>query len=160
MIKPVRNARITSDYGPRTRPYEGFHQGIDFGRVNDLDVLAADDGVVKLARWQTNRKGFGKYIIIQHNGYCTVYAHLAAFNVKRGQRVSKGQLIATMGNTGNSFGVHLHFGVFNCMYSNFFKKGPNGFKYAIKPVFEKEVTDYKRLYEECKTKLDKIGAIL
>jgi len=164
MIEPTRNNRITSPYGPRTVPYKGFHQGLDFGAIKQGvagdDILAAEGGVVKLARWQTNHRGFGRYIIIEHNGYCTLYAHLNGFNVKRGQRVAKGQVIGYMGTSGSSTGVHLHFGVFNCTYNKFFNKGPNGFKYPVKPSFEVTRTDYKALYEDVLTKLQKIKEIM
>ena len=164
MIRPVKNNRVTSDYGPRIKPYEGMHQGIDYGAIDtgalgDI-VMAADDGIVKVSRWQYNHQGFGRYIIIEHSTYCTLYAHLNSFNVKNGQTVSKGQTIGYMGTSGNSTGVHLHFGVFNCLYKNFFTKGSNGFKYPIRPVFEEERDDYKALYEEAKLKLDRIGALL
>ena len=164
MIQPTINNRVTSPYGFRNTPRKGFHQGIDFGAViagvAGDDIYAVADGVVKLARWQTNRRGFGRYIIIEHEGYCTVYAHLNGFNVKRGQRVTEGQVIGFMGTSGNSTGVHLHFGVFKCLYSQFFTKGTNGFKYPIPPVFDTVKIDYKKLYDQAQAKLDKIKDIL
>lgn len=140
---PTRNKNISSDYGMRNHPITKvlqMHQGKDFTPVisgQHDDVLAMADGVVKLSRWQYNRKGFGQYIIIEHKidnkPVCTIYAHLHALKVKRGQTVSKGQAIAAMGSTGASTGVHCHFGVFECSFANFFKKGPKGYKYAIDP---------------------------
>ncbi len=164
MIYPTINERVTSPYGLRTKPYKGFHQGIDFGAITrgvaGDDILAVADGVVKLARWQTNRRGFGRYIIIEHDGYCTLYAHLNGFNVKRGQKVVEGQVIGYMGTSGNSTGVHLHFGVFDCLYSKFFTRGSNGFMYPIEPKFNVIKPNYEALYKCAQSKLDMIQQIL
>lgn len=87
-----------------------FHHGVDL----DLDigdpVKAAFDGVVRYAQY--NRGGFGNCVIIRHyNGLETYYAHLSKINVRPYQRVSAGQIIGLGGNTGRSFGPHLHFEV-------------------------------------------------
>jgi hypothetical protein len=86
-------------------------------------VLAAADGVVTVAGWHipnchdpvqnpTTNCGYGLYIEINHpNGYTTRYGHLSAVTVRLGQQVYAGQIIGTSGNTGNSSGPHLHFGV-------------------------------------------------
>lgn len=164
MIKPTRNNRVTSSFGYRTEPYKGFHQGIDFGAIkpgfSGDNIFATESGNVKIARWQTNRRGFGRYIVIEHDGYCTLYAHLNGFNVKRGQSVSKGQTIGYMGTSGSSTGVHLHYGVFNCLFKHFFTRGVNGFKYPIKPVFEELKINYKALYEAYQVKIEAVKRII
>lgn len=85
-----------------TRP----HKGIDFPLTVGSNVLAAADGIVAFAG--TN-DGFGNCIIIQHNKYLTLYAHLSQIYVKKDQSVAEGSLIGLSGNTGRSTGPHLHF---------------------------------------------------
>lgn len=87
-----------------------FHHGLDI----DLDVgdpvKSAFDGVVRYAQY--NKGGFGNCVIIRHyNGLETYYAHLSKIKVRPYQRVSAGQVIGLGGNTGRSFGPHLHFEV-------------------------------------------------
>ena len=85
------------------------HQGIDMGCRTGNDVLASDGGTVIHAGWQG---GYGKLVIIDHeNGIQTYYAHNSALLVERGDKVFQGQHIAEAGNTGNSYGSHIHFGV-------------------------------------------------
>jgi len=102
---PVAGARITSTYGKR---WGRLHKGIDL--VGSSSILAADGGVVEFAG---RRNGLGKAVIINHrNGYKTVYAHLSRISVKEGDLLEKGQKLGVMGNTGHSFGVHLHFEIY------------------------------------------------
>lgn len=106
--------RITQDYAWRINPIRGnreFHQAIDIsGTGYGSNIYAANNGTVIKRSYEAN--GYGNYLIINHNnGYYTVYAHLSAFNVKVGQTVARGQIIAKMGSTGLSTGTHLHFEV-------------------------------------------------
>ncbi len=97
---------LTSPYGER---WGRFHEGIDIGGESDSDILAADCGIVSVARWLD---GYGNYIEIDHgNGFKTAYAHCNALYINEGDSVTQGQLIASMGSTGNSTGPHLHFEV-------------------------------------------------
>lgn len=115
MSRVLKNFRITQSYK------KGVHNGVDLGRekTNGEPVFAHSNGkVVALATGKKNdtkttgTATYGNYVKIDHeNGYCTLYAHLATVIVKNGQRVKKGDKIGTMGNTGNSYGVHLHFEV-------------------------------------------------
>lgn len=99
---PVKNYRITSTYGQR---WGRLHSGIDF--IGNKRILASDSGVVE---YVGSRTGTGKTIIINHkNGFKTLYGHLNSYNVKKGEKVQKGDQIGVMGNTGNSTGTHLHF---------------------------------------------------
>lgn len=98
--------QISSRFGSRR---SGNHTGVDFcGNTGD-DILAADNGTVVFSGWSG---GYGKIIKIDHNnGYVTYYAHCSELYVKEGDTVKKGQVIAALGNTGNSTGPHVHFEV-------------------------------------------------
>lgn len=102
---PVVSPQVTSSYGKR---WGRQHKGIDIISKNK-SILAADNGVVTFAG---ENGDYGKCIIIDHkNGYETLYAHLSKIHVKEGDIVEKGDKIGTMGTTGRSTGVHLHFEV-------------------------------------------------
>ncbi|MEI7846307.1 MAG: peptidoglycan DD-metalloendopeptidase family protein [Chloroflexota bacterium] len=91
--------------------YYGGHLGIDIAAGEGAAVFASDAGVVTRATGGYNG-GYGNVIMIDHgNGYSTLYAHLSAINVVVCQGVSAGAVIGAAGNTGNSFGAHLHFEV-------------------------------------------------
>ncbi|AJY77636.1 membrane protein [Paenibacillus beijingensis] len=101
-IWPVSGHRITSGFGAR---WGRLHKGIDL--VGGSSIKAADEGVVEFAG---QKSGYGNVIIINHkNGYKTLYAHLSKISVSDGEVVEKGDSIGVMGNTGHSFGTHLHF---------------------------------------------------
>ncbi len=87
------------------------HLGIDIAGVEGTSIVAADAGVVTMAQGGWNY-GYGNVVMIDHgNGYITLYGHLSQLNVVPCQAVYAGQLIGLAGNTGNSFGAHLHFEV-------------------------------------------------
>lgn len=99
---------------------KGVHNGIDLvGTGYTLDYITAhSEGTVVAVRnnYKTNDRygcSYGNYVKIKHNGYYTLYAHMKynSVTVRVGQKVSKGQVIGYMGNTGHSFGAHLHFEV-------------------------------------------------
>lgn len=95
---------VTSPFGQR---WGRLHEGIDIGGVHGSEIVATEDGVVELAQWVN---GYGNYVKIMHrNGYSSAYGHCDSLLVSSGDVVAKGQTIATMGNTGNSTGTHLHF---------------------------------------------------
>lgn len=106
--------RITSNYGYRLHPiYKTYklHSGIDIGASSGSSIVAAESGTVLLASYGYNG-GYGNYIIINHgNGLTTRYAHCSSLSVSVGQSVTKGQVIAAVGSTGDSTGPHLHFEV-------------------------------------------------
>lgn len=115
-IQPVSNRdlrRIASYYGYRTDPFykiKKFHEGLDFSAPTGTEVYATGDGEV--SRVVRLRGGYGNYIVIDHGfNYETLYAHLSKFNVKRGQKVKRGQVIGYVGNTGKSTAPHLHYEV-------------------------------------------------
>jgi murein DD-endopeptidase MepM/ murein hydrolase activator NlpD len=91
--------------------FYGGHPALDIAAPEGTPIFAADSGVVTLAASGWNY-GYGNLVMIDHgNGYVTVYAHLSNFTVGCGQSVGRGQGIGLSGNTGNSFGAHLHFEV-------------------------------------------------
>ena len=106
------SSRITSPYGYRILfGVRDFHTGVDIGASTGTNIVAAESGTVILANYGWNG-GYGNYIIISHgNGITTRYAHASKLYVQAGQTVSRGQVIAAVGTTGNSTGPHLHFEV-------------------------------------------------
>lgn len=113
MAWPSPTCRIvTSWFGWRTSPYSGYHTGIDlakYGSAAGQPIVAANSGKVTLSGWYG---GYGYCVMIDHGGgVVTLYAHSSKLLVSEGQYVSRGQQIAKIGNTGNSFGAHLHFEV-------------------------------------------------
>jgi murein DD-endopeptidase MepM/ murein hydrolase activator NlpD len=94
--------------GKITQDYWAGHPGLDIAGWVGAPVAAADSGHVVAAGWSNS--GYGNFIVIDHgNGFQTLYGHLNAFLVNKGDNVAKGQTIAEMGTTGNSTGPHLHF---------------------------------------------------
>jgi murein DD-endopeptidase MepM/ murein hydrolase activator NlpD len=104
---PVKsNFRYTSGFGPR---WGRMHNGTDFAGPIGTPIYSTADGVVTHAAWSS---GYGRLIKIRHEfGIETRYAHLNAMNVTVGQRVSRGERIGAMGNSGRSTGPHLHYEV-------------------------------------------------
>jgi murein DD-endopeptidase MepM/ murein hydrolase activator NlpD len=109
-LKPVNIPCCSSRYGWRNDPILGvrkFHEGLDFSAAHGEPIRATASGIVILSR----RDGhYGKHIKIQHGaGLETRYAHASKLLVKKGDLVSKGEVIALVGNTGRSTGPHLHY---------------------------------------------------
>jgi len=115
-IQPISNkdlTRLASGYGWRIDPIyktRKFHEGIDFTAPRGTPVHATGDGIV--IRIQYLRTGYGKNIIIDHGfGYSSLYAHLSSIDVKRGQKIKRGQIIGKVGSSGKSTAPHLHYEV-------------------------------------------------
>jgi len=108
---PVKG-RVSSRFGRRVMHGRGrhFHEGIDIAARKGTPVKAARSGHVVYA---TSRiPGYGNMVIVQHpDKYSTVYAHLTKIGVKKGQFVTRGQQVGTVGRTGRATGHHLHFEV-------------------------------------------------
>jgi murein DD-endopeptidase MepM/ murein hydrolase activator NlpD len=95
-------------YGWLSQSYRYDHRAIDVAAQQGTPVTAADRGVVVRAGW--NDQGYGRFVIIDHNiDYLTLYAHLDRIFVEEGEVVGQGQVVGTVGSTGNSTGPHLHF---------------------------------------------------
>jgi len=115
-IQPVSNKdlkRTASGWGYRVDPIyhlRKFHYGMDFACDTGTPIYATGDGKVIYARWKT---GYGNMVEIDHGfGYVTRYAHCSKLDVKVGQQVKRGEVIARVGSTGKSTGPHLHYEVF------------------------------------------------
>ena len=118
-IIPTESRRIAGHYGPRKHR---MHRGVDLGLCHgeDRTIVAAFAGKVVKVRNQGRRKGYGRYVILDHgNGLTTLYAHLERWKVKVGDELQAGDTIGIGGNSGRSFGAHLHFEMrYNGVYIN------------------------------------------
>ena len=118
-------SRISSRFGSRGAPLAGgstYHKGVDLAAPMGTSILAAESGtVIAVSKTCTHNYGkskscrcgggFGNYVMVNHgNGLVTVYAHCTSINVGLGEKVTRGETIATVGSTGASSGFHLHFG--------------------------------------------------
>jgi murein DD-endopeptidase MepM/ murein hydrolase activator NlpD len=115
-IQPVPNKnlrRMASGFGMRIHPIykvPKMHWGMDFSAPVGTEVFATGDGVV--SKVVNTRRGYGKHVIIDHGyGYETLYAHMSQIDVRRGQKVKRGDVIGLVGNTGISSAPHLHYEV-------------------------------------------------
>ena len=112
-VKETEVKYISSFFGYRPDPIykvEKFHSGIDFSAALGTDTYATGDGVV--ADVERNEWGYGNLVVIDHGyGYKTRYAHLHKAAVRKGQKVKRGQKIGTIGDSGKTTGVHLHYEV-------------------------------------------------
>ncbi|MDC3114510.1 peptidoglycan DD-metalloendopeptidase family protein [Candidatus Pelagibacter sp.] len=114
MKTPINGARLSSPFGMRKHPLDGFnkmHRGTDFAAPMGTPIMASGDGVIKKAGWCG---GGGNCVVIKHNStYKTVYAHMSKFaiGIRSGVRVKQGQTIGFVGSTGKSTGPHLHYEV-------------------------------------------------
>lgn len=110
---PTNTRLITSYFGYRIHPVTGIytgHTGVDIGCSYGSPVYAAADGTVIVASYGYG--GYGVAVVIDHgSGISTLYGHNDSLHVSAGQKVSRGQVIATSGNSGISTGPHLHFEV-------------------------------------------------
>ncbi len=112
-ISPADPTWLTSSYGYRKDPFtqrRTAHNGIDIAGRIGLDIHATGDGTVITAKM--SRYGYGREVKVDHGfGFITIYGHLEDINVKVGQKVSRGEVVGTLGNTGRSTGPHLHYEV-------------------------------------------------
>jgi len=112
--KPIADGTMRSGFGLRRHPILGYtkmHTGVDWANKVGTPILAAGDGVVVKAEWDS---GYGRRTEIQHvNGYVTSYNHQSAFarGIKPGARVRQGQVIGYLGSSGLATGPHLHYEV-------------------------------------------------
>jgi len=116
-IQPVKNAdltRMASGFGYRSDPFTKVrkkHWGMDFTAPRGTPIYATGDGVVKRADRRSS--GYGRHIRIDHGfGYKSLYAHLYKYNVRKGQKVKRGDIIGFVGSSGRSQAPHLHYEIF------------------------------------------------
>lgn len=107
--RPV-SGEISSHFGEREDPVNGkgaFHAGVDLRANSGEKIVATADGTVVQA---SNNGDYGRFVEIRHgNGFTTHFAHLQKFNVKKGDKVKRGQVIGLVGTSGRSTGAHLHY---------------------------------------------------
>ena len=114
MKTPINGARLSSPFGMRKHPIDGFnkmHRGTDFAAPKGTQIMASGSGTIKKAGWCG---GGGNCVVIRHNStYTTIYAHMSKFaqGIKKGVRVKQSQTIGFVGSTGKSTGPHLHYEV-------------------------------------------------
>ncbi|SMG47258.1 Peptidase family M23 [Marivirga sericea] len=113
-IQPIPNKelkRLASGFGMRMHPILKVvrpHEGCDFSAPRGTPIYATGDG--EIVRVQSTFGGFGKLVVIDHGyGFITKYAHMSSFNVKRGDKVKRGDCIGFVGTTGTSTAPHLHY---------------------------------------------------
>ena len=115
-IQPIINKQLTlltTSYGMRINPFQKVlrsHQGVDYAIPEGSRVFATADGTVKEVSLRNSTSG--QTVVIDHGGgYETLYSHLGKINVRRGQQVRRGDIIALSGNSGLSLAPHLHYEV-------------------------------------------------
>ncbi len=115
-IQPISNKnleRTASGWGYRIHPIykiKKFHQGIDFTASTGTEIYVTGDGVIE--KIESSKRGYGNSIVVNHGyGLKTLYAHMERFNVKKGQKVKRGEVIGFVGSTGLSTAPHLHYEV-------------------------------------------------
>ena len=139
MSKILTKLKITQNYG------QDDHKGIDLAKTKNRKVFANASGTVikiqtklKNLKGSTGVKSWGNYVLIKHpNGYKTRYAHLDKVFVKKGQLVYAGEEIGLEGDTGNAYGIHLHYEV----YKNNTRINPT--PYIEKPVYDEKQIKYQ-----------------
>ena len=138
---------VTSYYGARSL---GNHWGIDLRASTGTAIYSVKSGYVKVAvtngitfppsqksesNSQFKNAGYGNYVVIEHTGgFCTLYAHLSQVAVTVGQQVSAATVIGAAGDSGHSYGAHLHFETIDATYEAAFKNSN----------YNKRVTTYNR----------------
>ncbi len=158
LVQPVKNARISSQYGYRVHPIHHsrmLHKGIDYAAPKGTPIVAAADGVIKEAK---RKNGFGRYIRIAHNAtYSTAYGHMSGFgkNVKEGMRVRQGDVIGYVGSDGHATGNHLHYEVLvnNVQVNPKAVNLPTGEKLDKKnlQILQAKIHDLSKNYSQIKT---------
>ena len=108
---------VSSLYGWRNFSTDHMHSGIDLAGSTGTDVVAVQDGEVSevsKGHSKLDGSGYGNYVLVKHGeNFSTRYAHLSSVSVSKGDTVKRGQKIGTRGDTGNSYGAHLHFEIMN-----------------------------------------------
>jgi murein DD-endopeptidase MepM/ murein hydrolase activator NlpD len=115
-IQPISNQelkRMASGFGYRMHPIyktRKLHTGMDFTAPTGTEIFSTGNGVIK--KVVNSKRGYGHHIVIDHGfGYETLYAHMSKFNVIRGQKIRRGDVIGYVGSTGTSTAPHLHYEV-------------------------------------------------
>jgi murein DD-endopeptidase MepM/ murein hydrolase activator NlpD len=140
----IGNYPVTQTFGKNPALYRRFgwrgHNGIDFGMKTGTQLVSCVSGRVVSA--YDDGRGWGKHVYIYDNyqNIVVIYAHLSRIDVKVGQSVRVGKGIGLSGNSGNSTGPHLHFGIYKTNASGYKIDLGNGYGGAIDPFDKKQVT--------------------
>lgn len=165
----VEKPRITSSFGYRIDPITGkkkYHNGLDeVSKVKNRNLYAIDDGYVQktVTGQDKSKTGYGNYIWVRYPRYnlSLLYAHCNKVLLKKGDKVKKGDVVAIMGTTGKSTGVHLHLGMTRIgsnTWLNPVKYDMLSDKYNLTRTLRKgsKGNDVKKLQKEVGTKADGI----
>lgn len=165
----VEKPRITSSFGYRIDPITGkkkYHNGLDeVSKVKNRNLYAIDTGYVQktVTGQDKSKTGYGNYIWVRYPRYnlSLLYAHCNKVLLKKGDKVKKGDVVAIMGNTGKSTGVHLHLGMTRIgsnTWLNPVKYDMLSDKYNLTRTLRKgsKGNDVKKLQKEVGTKADGI----
>lgn len=159
LIHPVHRPdlrRISQIFGVNEANYKQFiydgvplmgHNGVDFATPVGTTIVAVDDGVVMQVK-DEGTAGFGRHLLIKHSWGESLYAHLSQVLVSQGQEVDEGDAIALSGNTGNSTGPHLHFGIRKNGYKR--SDGWGGYTNPL-PYIGPDVVNVKEVSDEAAT---------
>lgn len=130
---PLKDIHVNYAFGMSKSYGDTFHNGIDLKALMRTNIFSVDDGKVAFIRLDSPTGG--KYVIVEHDGYCSGYYHCNDIVVNVGDNVYAGQIIAHSGNTGKSTGAHLHFEIRLGGYdSNYWNRLSTGqFANAIDP---------------------------
>ena len=155
-IKPIRadklarRVKLLSGFGYRIHPIykvRKMHDGIDFTAPKGTPIQATGNGVVSRVEERSN--GYGHNVIIDHGyGYKSLYAHMSRIDVKKGDKVSKGQKIGLVGNTGSSTAPHCHYEV------HYKGKKVNPIDYVMDGLSPKEYAELVKLSEVANQSFD------
>ena len=123
---------ISSPYGKRDGG-DGFHDGLDIKAPRGTQIRVVSEG--RVVRVVYNHDVYGNYIVVEHNGFCTLYAHLNSISVTEGAYVTSRMVIGTVGTTGKSSGNHLHFEIRNTTYNSttFWNSEQGKYKNSVNP---------------------------
>lgn len=114
LARPIKTTKISSGFGGRMHPihhYRKMHTGVDYAAKTGTPIYAAGNGIIQFVGFNS---GYGRHISIKHNSqYSTLYAHMSKFHsgVKKGARITQGEIIGYVGNSGSATGPHLHYEV-------------------------------------------------
>ncbi len=156
MKTPVDGARLSSRFGMRRHPILGYtrlHRGLDFAAPKGTPIYAAGNGTITAIGTYGD---YGKYIRIKHrNGYATAYAHMSKFarRLKKGSRVTQGQIIGYVGRTGLATGPHLHYEVLH------YKKPINPRNLEVPPQRNLNASAKRKLAQTQNSVAQKVSAL-
>ena len=163
-MKPLERMIVNSPYGPRVHPISkdmSFHSGVDL-KASYEKAYAVADGTVRIAK--SSKYSIGNYIVIDHDGFTTIYGHMDSWNYEAGEFIIEGDVIGKTGNSGGSTGPHLHFEIRLGNPQTLWSKDTTGrYNQSIDPIpylDSMKVINYQALYEEQMEKWEQVKELL